>query len=74
MLSVCSTVDAFLALAFSASFTTGRISAFTFGLMVDIKSSLMFLGVFQRRIVLYLIVLPFSLTLLSDLEFELLAD
>lgn len=65
VLSVCSTVDAFLALAFSSSFTTGSIIAFlTFGPMVDIKSSLMFLGVFQRRIVFYLIILPLLLTML----------
>ncbi|NJN82475.1 MAG: permease [Caldilineaceae bacterium] len=48
VLSVCSTVDAFLALAFAGTFTTGSIVAFlTFGPMVDIKSSLMFLGVFN---------------------------
>jgi len=65
LLSVCSTVDAFLALAFVGSFTTGSILAFlTFGPMVDIKSMLMFLGVFQRRIVLYLILLPLLMTLL----------
>ncbi len=64
VLSICSTVDAFVALAFSGTFTVGSILAFlTFGPMVDIKSALMFLGVFQRRIVLYLIVLPLLLTL-----------
>jgi uncharacterized membrane protein YraQ (UPF0718 family) len=35
--------------------------------MVDIKSSLMFLGVFRPRIVLYLIVLPATLSLLLGL-------
>ena len=64
VLSICSTVDAFVALAFSGTFTVGSILAFlTFGPMVDIKSALMFLGVFQRRIVVYLIVLPLLLTL-----------
>jgi uncharacterized membrane protein YraQ (UPF0718 family) len=63
ILSICSTVDAFLALAFAGTFTTGSILAFlTFGPMVDIKSSLMFLGVFQRRTVLYLILLPLLMT------------
>lgn len=72
VLSVCSTVDAFLALAFSSSFTTGSIIAFlTFGPMVDIKSSLMFLGVFQRRIVFYLIILPLLLTLLVGVFWNL---
>ncbi|MGB5061641.1 MAG: permease, partial [Candidatus Promineifilaceae bacterium] len=59
VLSICSTVDAFLALSFVNSFTTGSILAFlVFGPMVDIKSSLMFLGVFRKRTVLYLFLLP----------------
>jgi hypothetical protein len=61
----CSTVDAFLALAFTGTFTGGAILAFlTFGPMVDIKSTLMFLGVFKRRVVAYLILLPMLMTLL----------
>lgn len=65
VLSVCSTVDSFLALAFAGTFTTGSILAFlTFGPMVDIKSTLMFLGVFRRRTVLYLILLPLLMTML----------
>ncbi len=72
VLSVCSTVDAFLALAFSGVFTTGSIITFlTFGPMVDIKSALMFLGLFQRRIVLYLILLPLLLTLLIGIFWNL---
>jgi uncharacterized membrane protein YraQ (UPF0718 family) len=59
VLSVCSTVDAFLALSFVNTFTTGSIIAFlVFGPMVDIKSTMMFLGVFRRRVVLYLVLLP----------------
>lgn len=65
VLSVCSTVDAFLALSFVNTFTTGSILSFlVFGPMVDIKSALMFLSVFRRRVVLYLILLPFTLSLL----------
>jgi uncharacterized membrane protein YraQ (UPF0718 family) len=65
VLSVCSTVDAFLALAFAGTFTTGSIIAFlTFGPMVDIKSTLMFMGVFKRKVVLYLILLPLLMTML----------
>lgn len=64
LLSVCSTVDAFLALAFTGTFTGGSILAFlTFGPMIDIKSTLMFLGVFKKRTVVYLIVLPLLLTM-----------
>ncbi len=65
ILSVCSTVDAFLALAFVGTFTGGSILAFlTFGPMVDIKSTLMFLGVFKRKTVAYLILLPLLMTML----------
>lgn len=73
ILSVCSTVDAFLALAFVNTFTVGSIVAFlSFGPMVDIKSTLMFLGVFQRRAVVYLIVLAFLMNLLAGLIINLL--
>ena len=72
VLSICSTVDAFVALSFASSFTTGSILAFlVFGPMVDIKSSLMFLGVMRRRTVLYLILLPMLLTLLITVFFNL---
>lgn len=66
VLSICSTVDAFIALAFTGAFTTGSIMAFlVFGPMVDIKSTIMYLGVFKRRAVLYLILLPLIMTLLA---------
>ncbi len=72
LLSVCSTVDAFLSLAFAGTFTTGSILSFlVFGPMIDIKSTLMFLGVFERRIVVYLMVLPFLLTLLTGVFINL---
>lgn len=72
LLSVCSTVDSFLALAFAGTFTTGSLLAFlTFGPMVDIKSMLMFLGVFKQRIVLYLILLPLLLTMLIGIWINL---
>lgn len=75
VLSVCSTVDAFLALAFTGTFTTGSILAFlTFGPMVDIKSTLMFLGVFRRKVVVYLIVLPMLLTMLIGIWLNLNAS
>ena len=72
ILSVCSTVDSFLALAFVNTFTTGAIVSFlSFGPMVDIKSTLMFTGVFKRRIVLYLILLPFVMNLLAGVVINL---
>ncbi len=72
LLSVCSTVDAFLALAFAGTFTTGSILAFlVFGPMVDIKSTLMFAGVFKPRVVIYLILLPLLLTMLIGIWLNL---
>jgi len=66
LLSVCSTVDAFIALAFAGSFTTGSLLAFlVFGPMVDIKSTLMYAGVFKRKAVAYLILLPLLMTILA---------
>jgi uncharacterized protein len=72
VLSVCSTVDSFLALAFLGTFTGGSIMAFlTFGPMVDIKSVMMFLGVFKRKTVLYLILLPLLMTMLAGVWINL---
>jgi uncharacterized protein len=72
VLSVCSTVDAFLALAFYGVFTSGSILAFiTFGPMVDIKSVMMFLGVFRRKTVLYLILLPLLMIMLISVWINL---
>ena len=66
LLSICSTVDAFIALAFASTFTSGSVLAFlVFGPMVDIKSTLMFLRVFRKRTVVYLILLPLLMTLLA---------
>ena len=65
VLSICSTADAFVALDFSSTFTHGAVLGFlTFGPMVDIKSTIMFLSVFRRRVVVYLILLPFLFTTL----------
>lgn len=65
VLSVCSTVDSFLALAFVGTFSSGSILSFlTFGPMIDIKSTMMFAGVFKPRTVLYLVMLPFLMALL----------
>ncbi|HUF38569.1 MAG TPA: permease [Anaerolineales bacterium] len=66
VLSICSTVDSFVALAFVSSFSNGSILAFlVFGAMVDIKSTLLFLRVFERRTVVYIILLPLLMTILA---------
>jgi len=52
VLSVCSTVDAFVALAYAGTFTDGALVAFlVFGPMIDIKSVLLMLTVFSARTV-----------------------
>jgi uncharacterized membrane protein YraQ (UPF0718 family) len=68
MLSICSTVDAFIALAFTGTFASGGLLAFlVFGPMVDIKSTLMFFSVFKARTVAYLVLLPLVLTLIATI-------
>jgi hypothetical protein len=72
VLSVCSTVDAFLVLTFAGTFTTGAILAFlVFGPMVDIKSTLMFLTVFKGRAVGLMIALAALLVLLATIFINL---
>ncbi len=68
LLSICSTVDAFIALAFAGSFSTGAIATFlVFGPMVDIKAVLMFAQVFKRKTVLLLVVLPFLMSVIAGI-------
>ncbi|MCA1954435.1 MAG: permease [Anaerolinea sp.] len=65
LLSICSTVDSFVALGFAGWMPVGAVLAFlVYGPMVDIKSVLMFGRVFRKRVVVYLVVLPLVLTLL----------
>jgi uncharacterized membrane protein YraQ (UPF0718 family) len=68
LLSVCSTVDAFIALGFAGIFSPGAILAFlVFGPMIDIKSIFMYGRVFRFRPVLYLVLLPLLMSLLAGL-------
>ncbi|HMP41192.1 MAG TPA: permease [Roseiflexaceae bacterium] len=58
VLSICSTVDAFVALAFVGTFPTGAVLAFlVFGPMIDIKALLMLTTTFSRRVVLQIALL-----------------
>ncbi len=62
ILSVCSTVDAFISLAFVKLFSVGSVLSFlVFGPMIDIKNTMMFLGVMRPKMVFYLILLTFLL-------------
>ena len=66
LLSICSTVDSFIALAFAGTFSSGAVLAFlVYGPMVDIKAIVMYLRVFKRRTVIYLTLLPLLLILVS---------
>jgi uncharacterized protein len=52
VLSICSTVDAFVALAYAGTFTDGSLVAFlVFGPMIDVKSLLLMLTVFRGWLV-----------------------
>lgn len=63
VVSICSTVDAFFALSFAATFTSGSLLAFlVFGPMIDIKAIGLLLSVFRSRAVIYLMVLAAQLT------------
>ena len=73
ILSICSTVDAFVALAFAGSFLPGATLAFlVFGPMIDIKSVLLFTTTFRRRTVLLLVLLPAQLVILAGVLINLL--
>lgn len=72
VLSICSTVDAFVALAFVNTFTPGAILAFlVFGPMIDIKSTLMLTSTFRRRTIALIILLCFQLTLLAGVAINM---
>ncbi len=64
LLSICSTVDAFVALSFVSTFTSGSVLAFlVFGPMVDIKSVFMYTRVFKKKAVVYLVTIPLFLVI-----------
>ena len=73
LISICSTVDAFFALSFSATFTTGSLLAFlVFGPMIDLKSVGLLLSVFKPRIILYLFAIAAQLIFILTLSYSYL--
>ena len=73
VLSVCSTVDAFLALALSTTFGPGALLAFlVFGPMIDIKSGLMFLTTLSPRTIALIIALVTPLVCIAGVVVNLL--
>jgi uncharacterized protein len=72
VISICSTVDAFFALSFASTFTSGALLAFlVFGPMFDLKSLGLLLTVFKTRAVVYIFVLILQLTFLLTLAINL---
>ncbi|UYN92274.1 MAG: permease [Anaerolineales bacterium] len=72
LLSICSTVDSFVSLAFVGTFTTGSILSFlVFGPMVDIKNILLYMQVFRRRTVLYMVIVPALMVILATVFINL---
>lgn len=68
VVSICSTVDSFFALAFASTFTSGSLLAFlVFGPMIDIKAVGLMLSVFKARAIIYLFALAAQLTFLLTL-------
>ncbi|WP_274650815.1 permease [Paenibacillus humicola] len=68
IMSLCSEADAFIASSFRSTFSLGSITAFlVFGPMIDIKNTLMLLGIFKGRFVAVLIALTASATLVVSL-------
>ena len=71
--SICSTVDAFVALGFVSTFSFGSVLSFlVFGPMVDLKSIIMYSQVFKRRAVIYLVLIPFAMSLFAGITFNYL--
>ena len=68
VVSICSTVDSFFALAFASTFTSGSLLAFlVFGPMIDLKALGLMLSVFKPRAIIYLFALATQLTFLLTL-------
>jgi hypothetical protein len=73
LISICSTVDAFFALSFSATFTTSSLLAFlVFGPMIDLKSVGLLLSVFRPRIIVYLFAIAAQLIFILTLGYHYL--
>jgi uncharacterized membrane protein YraQ (UPF0718 family) len=72
VVSICSTVDAFFALSFASTFTSGSLLAFlVFGPMIDIKGIGLMLSIFKPKALIYLFFLAGQLTLLFTLFMNL---
>ena len=72
VVSICSTVDAFFALSFASTFTSGSLLAFLiFGPMIDLKGIGLLLSIFKPKTVFYFFALAGLLTFLFTLFINL---
>ena len=68
VVSICSSVDAFFALAFRGSFTSGSLVSFlTFGPMIDVKILSLMRTTYRRNILLQVSLLVFLMSMLIGL-------
>ena len=68
VVSICSSVDAFFALAFRGSFTSGSLVSFlTFGPMIDIKMLSLMRTTYRRNVLLQVSLLVFLMSMLIGL-------
>jgi len=71
VMSLCSQADAFVASSFRSTFNPSSLVAFlVFGAMLDIKNTIMLLGTFKTKFVLYLMVYIFLSVLVLTLVFH----
>lgn len=74
LVSICSTVDAFFALSFASTFTSGSLLAFlVFGPMIDLKGIGLMISVFKTRAVIYFFVLAAQLTFALTFIYQILS-
>jgi uncharacterized membrane protein YraQ (UPF0718 family) len=72
VISICSNVDAFFALSYANTFTSGALVAFlVFGPMIDIKILTMLKGTFKANFLLRLTILVTLLSILTGLLYNL---
>ncbi|MBI4781212.1 MAG: permease [Oscillatoriophycideae cyanobacterium NC_groundwater_1537_Pr4_S-0.65um_50_18] len=72
VVSICSTVDAFFALSFASSFTSGALLAFlVFGPMFDLKNIALLASLFRPKPIIYLFTLAALLSFLFTLLINL---
>ncbi len=74
IISICSTVDSFFALAFVSTFTPGSLLAFlVFGPMIDLKAIGLMMTLFTPRAIGLIILLTLQLTLVGSLALNVLS-